>query len=162
MFGGSAEVIGGRKFANGAVTGAFVGLFNDGMHQGEDDKKLIDLNSKSAGDEIVELMREVEMKSNNRHISEYFTEESIPHGKTTYLKYESKVAGSVVEITIINPKQKPDLGSFYMVKDRDFNSVGRASFGTIDLAGQYSVVSIKFYNENIYNKTYNYIFHGKD
>jgi len=31
--GGTAEALGGGKFANGAVTGAFVGLFNDMMHQ---------------------------------------------------------------------------------------------------------------------------------
>jgi len=30
--GGTAETLGGGKFANGAVTGAFVGLFNHGMH----------------------------------------------------------------------------------------------------------------------------------
>jgi len=30
--GGTAEALGGGKFANGAVTGAFVGLFNHGMH----------------------------------------------------------------------------------------------------------------------------------
>ncbi|PJB59909.1 MAG: hypothetical protein CO098_00875 [Bacteroidetes bacterium CG_4_9_14_3_um_filter_41_19] len=31
--GGTAEALGGGKFANGAVTGAFIGLFNDAMHQ---------------------------------------------------------------------------------------------------------------------------------
>jgi len=30
--GGTAESLGGGKFANGAVTGAFIGLFNHGMH----------------------------------------------------------------------------------------------------------------------------------
>ncbi len=30
--GGTAESLGGGKFANGAITGAFVGLFNHGMH----------------------------------------------------------------------------------------------------------------------------------
>ncbi len=31
--GGTAEALGGGKFANGAVTGAFVGMFNEAMHQ---------------------------------------------------------------------------------------------------------------------------------
>ncbi len=31
--GGTAEALGGGKFANGAITGAFVGLFNHAMHQ---------------------------------------------------------------------------------------------------------------------------------
>ena len=30
--GGTAEALGGGKFANGAITGAFVGLFNHGWH----------------------------------------------------------------------------------------------------------------------------------
>jgi len=34
--GGTAEALGGGKFANGAVTGAFVALFNHGMHLEED------------------------------------------------------------------------------------------------------------------------------
>ncbi|PJB57803.1 MAG: hypothetical protein CO098_10705, partial [Bacteroidetes bacterium CG_4_9_14_3_um_filter_41_19] len=34
--GGTAESLGGGKFANGAVTGAFVGLFNHGMHLEEE------------------------------------------------------------------------------------------------------------------------------
>ncbi len=32
--GGTAEALGGGKFANGAITGAFVGLFNHARHQG--------------------------------------------------------------------------------------------------------------------------------
>lgn len=31
--GGTAEALGGGKFANGAITGAYVGLFNHAMHQ---------------------------------------------------------------------------------------------------------------------------------
>lgn len=33
--GGTAEALGGGKFANGAVTGAFVALFNHAMHQSQ-------------------------------------------------------------------------------------------------------------------------------
>ncbi len=33
VVGGTAEALGGGKFANGAITGAFVGMFNHGLHQ---------------------------------------------------------------------------------------------------------------------------------
>ena len=44
--GGTAEALGGGKFANGAVTGAFVGLFNHGMHEDktQDEVKLVDIS----------------------------------------------------------------------------------------------------------------------
>jgi RHS repeat-associated protein len=40
--GGTAEALGGGKFANGAITGAFVGLFNHGLHSGQNSQTSVE------------------------------------------------------------------------------------------------------------------------
>ena len=48
MVGGTASAIGGGKFANGAVTGAFVMLFNDLRHDGDEKPQKAKSSSKSS------------------------------------------------------------------------------------------------------------------
>ena len=60
--GGTAESLGGGKFANGAITGDFVGLFNDGMHpqQSKDpDPRDIKLTKVKDLRELVNTMRDL-------------------------------------------------------------------------------------------------------
>jgi len=53
--GGTAEALGGGKFANGAITGAYVGLFNHAMHQ---EPGKIDLD-KAKPNQVLEQMMKV-------------------------------------------------------------------------------------------------------
>lgn len=162
--GGTAEALGGGKFANGAITGAFVGLFNHLRHQGqnqnENDTQKVDLtNQDTAIPDLIEKMEKINNENLSGDIKEIIDLDKIEFGKhERYKVFTYHYDDHYLNVTIVNPIFKPDQGYYYRVSYRDYSSFGRSSFGQIDISGNYSVISIKIFNEQQYNEIYNKIF----
>ena len=60
VVGGTASAIGGGKFANGAITGAYVMLFNEMMHQEEDKKTQEEQQKDGVGKAIGNFIRKLD------------------------------------------------------------------------------------------------------
>jgi len=164
--GGTAEKLGGGKFANGAVTGAYVMMFNHLMHSGKDNnpqesgnKERLSLKDKDLPQKLIDEMKVINKTGfQGSSVYELFDEESLSFGKNERYKVEVKeFDGSYVTITVVNPKFGPDFGSYYQVLYRPFQSFGRVSSGWIDIGGQKSVVSMRINNSVLYYKIYDEI-----
>ncbi|NLO50145.1 MAG: hypothetical protein GX103_03135 [Bacteroidales bacterium] len=162
--GGTAASISGGKFANGAITGAYVVLFNHLMHQGqnqnENDTQKVDLtNQDTAIPDLIEKMEKINNENLSGDIKEIIDLDKIEFGKhERYKVFTYHYDDHYLNVTIVNPIFKPDQGYYYRVSYRDYSSFGRSSFGQIDISGDYSVISIKIFNEQQYNEIYNKIF----
>lgn len=99
--GGTAEALGGGKFANGAVTGTFVGMFNHGMHGG------IERPDPTEFDMMVEVTSREELVNEMRFYSEkYGVEiggvELTLNGETKYYVLPANYNGLVNDATTTN------------------------------------------------------------
>ncbi len=74
VVGGTAEVLGGGKFANGAVTGAFVGMFNHGLHQDKAEEKtgLLEWGKTSEKKKIEVLLNAARENGYTINLDDYF------------------------------------------------------------------------------------------
>ncbi|MBI9035914.1 MAG: hypothetical protein JEZ03_15740, partial [Bacteroidales bacterium] len=159
--GGTASAIGGGKFSNGAITGAYSVLFNHWMHNsiGQQGERL-NIRDKNVAYKLIQKMINIEQNDLSGTIYDIFDDDALKFNEyKRYKVYEREYKGSLVDIVIYNPKTtRPDLGRYYMVTPRPFGQVYNQAFGVISIAGADDVVTIKFYNQNIYNETYKPIF----
>ena len=126
----------------------------------ESDNDKINIKDKDAAEKLVNTMKDIHQYDKSGELESLFTKESIQFGKyERYKTFRKELYGHLVDITIINPKYGTDYGYYYQVTDTEYGTFGNASFGTFDIAGQYSVVSIRVYNEKSYNYIYSYIFY---
>ncbi|MBU1579580.1 MAG: hypothetical protein KJ754_09145 [Bacteroidetes bacterium] len=166
VIGGTAEALGGGKFANGAVTGAFVMAFNHLMDEGEgvslqkeSEKQKLSLKDNDIVAKLIDEMKIINEKGfKGGNVSDLFDEETMSFGKNeTWKRVEVEYDNSIVTITLMNPKYAP-YGAYYQVKYRDFQTFGRATYGTLHIAAQYSAISIQITNSSTFYKTYYEIF----
>ena len=87
IVGGTASVLGGGKFANGAITGAYVMLFNEMMHQKDGNTK--------GGDKTRQEQLEEKLQS-------MATGESMSGKELAKLLGESKISWGVDEVTRVS------------------------------------------------------------
>lgn len=162
--GGTAEALGGGKFANGAITGAFVGMFNHARHQGqnqnENNTQKVDLtNQYTAIPDLIDKMEIINNENLSGDINEIIDLDKIEFGKhERYKVFTYHYDYHYLNVTLVNPIFKPDQGYYYRVSYRDYSTFGRSSFGQIDISGDYSIISIKIFNEQQYNEIYDKIF----
>ncbi len=161
--GGTAEALGGGKFANGAVTGAFVGLFNHGMHLEElqevTDKKprLINLKSETAGQDLINLMEKIEKSNMSGDINDVvdLSDFQMIEGETN-LQFDNSYDGHYAKINVMNTKNGSNV--FYQVGYIDYAKYGSTGYGVLSIKGQYDFTVIKISSQNSYNKAYEQIF----
>ena len=162
--GGTAASISGGKFANGAITGAYVVLFNHMRHQNQghvdkDDKKVDLTNQDNAIPDLIDKMEKIYSKNLSGDIEDIIDFDKIKFGKhERYKVYKYQYNENYFNVTIVNPTFKPDMGYYYRLSHRDYSSFGRSSFGQIDISGDYAIISIKIFNEQQYNEIYKRIF----
>ncbi len=166
VIGGTAEKLGGGKFANGAVTGAYVMMFNHLGHEGdgenpqkESSKQKLSLKDKDLPQKLIEEMKVINEKGfKGGHVSDLFDEASLSFGKHESWKSEIFLyENSAVEISIMNPKFGPDYGYYYKIITIPHQRFGRASFGSFDIKANSTAINMKIHNKNIYNKVYDYL-----
>jgi hypothetical protein len=88
------------------------------------------------------------------NVSDLFDSESLIFGKNELLKRKDKVyEGSIVTITLVNPKFGPDYGNYYQLIIRNYQTIGRTSYGTIDIEGSASVINVIIFNKTVFEKT---------
>jgi len=109
--GGTAEALGGGKFANGAVTGAYVMMLNHLMHDGEgvsqqkeSEKQKLSLRDKDIVAKLIDEMKIINEKGfKGGNVSDLFDEESLSFGKNeTWKSVEVEYDNSIVT-TLNNP-----------------------------------------------------------
>ena len=187
VIGGTAEALGGGKparlcrnnalanariirrggVANGAVTGAYVMMLNHLAYQGDggdpqkgNEKQKLSLKDKELVGKLIEEMKKINDKEfEGGNIKDLFDKESVTfennlRWKTVELVFD----GSIVLITIVNPKFGPDFGFYYRIEAYSFQTFGRAKFAAFDLKGNHASVNLRFYNEKVFNKVYDYVF----
>jgi len=160
--GGTAESLGGGKFANGAITGAFVALFNHGMHLEElqevTDKKpgLINLKSETAGQDLINLMEKIEKSNMWGDINDVIdlSDFQMIEGETNR-QFDNSYDGHYAKITVINTNGSND---YYQVGYRDYAQYGSTGYGVLSIKGQFDIIVIKISSQNSYNKAYEQIF----
>jgi hypothetical protein len=164
VLGGTVEVLGGGKFANGAISGAYIMLLNHMTTGGENDQ---DQNNKSKKlsfqtsedlDRLLDIMIEIE-KGLEGHISDFLDEQLLdfPRLGSKSLKKEIQFRNAereiIFEVVIINPKlSAPDFGSFYGVTYIDFASYGRPPQGRFEIRGTWAVLTVKVFSPDLFKK----------
>jgi hypothetical protein len=116
VVGGTASALGGGKFANGAVTGAYTMLFNHLMHQCEIEgnnkrpNKISQFRDKNIAEQIVEWMEYIEQHSGETIYYEEVVSSTLFQSEIREYKGfvnaksgVSVLSGRKVKYTIINP-----------------------------------------------------------
>ncbi|MCK9271842.1 MAG: hypothetical protein WC271_16040 [Bacteroidales bacterium] len=178
--GGTAEVLGGGKFANGAVTGAYVMMFNHLMHPpqtGGTPRKLADDDQENLLKKVNEATRQerVNNMANNDpwnpeiddSISVDFNIDGLPEGNSL-TGYEIYTTGGVeinvdnisIQATVIySPSANSQNNIVRQIGDyRIDNTPGRMRF--VNSIG-YPVVEIQFNNNSDFLKYRQYIYGGE-
>jgi RHS repeat-associated protein len=178
--GGTAAAIGGGKFVNGAITGAYVALFNHLMHPpqtGGTPRKLADDDQENLLKKVNEATRQerVNNMANNDpwnpeiddSISVDFNIDGLPEGNslTGYEIYttggvEIKVDNISIQATVIySPSANPINNVVRHIGDyRTDNTAGRMRFVN---SNGYPVVEIQFNNNRDFLKYRHYIYGGE-
>ena len=120
----------------------------------------VSINDPNFITKVIDEMRNIKQNNKEGNISSFIDMTSIE-----FTNYDSHVSstesykydGEYVEVTIYNPNHVRDL-DYYKVSVRNYSTFGRVSFGTISISNQYSLLSLRIYSLELFNKTYNYIF----
>ncbi len=165
--GGTASVLGGGKFSNGAVSAAFVVMFNDWRHDGNipndqsDEKEVptkVDPTQTGAGDKLIELMERINKENLEGEIHDIidYSNVDLEYYETT-AKYSTSYGNNAAKITVINTYNLKST-YFYEVQTRGFQKIGSVGYGIFTIQGQYGYISIKIYNESAYNNAHYQIY----